>query len=486
MSSQIPIINSIDPSYGIISGGIPVTIYGSHLTNTSLVTFGNNNTTPNSVTDTTIFINSIPSNNTSGAVNVFVTNPNGTSTITNKTVFTYLSPPQIQSIDISYGFLNGGTIVTLTGSGFTYATSVSFGSLNSTNFVVISDIKIQAISPPNNTYGLVYITVTTPAGVSNPSIGNSAFIYNAWTSGSNTQISGKVYAIYAAGGFTIQEGFPIIHLSSNIQPLNSYDVTNALQLMFDVKVFNQKLGITKDLNNQYIINTTYDSITHSYPIDTINLNAQEFVNGMSRKQVVSVGTYSTLYSDFNSYVNSYFAYAGGFASLFSSNSDYNIYDGVFDASAFMNIITTHPIDNTGAYVEPVGGSITITNVNGIIRYMVETDIFGNRNPLTGTTASDPNVPHNYGMEDGFMDGDLIMIPSGTTITLQLGIDNLPVINEGPTNVGSNTSDFTSKYGSSYYTEQTTASFTNINRVLTAPLLLILKNFDQNGNPIIKS
>jgi len=277
----------------------------------------------------------------------------------------------------------------------------------------------------------------------------------------------------------MEQGFPTIQLATQ-NPIIRYDVTNAVQVKFDVRTFNRKLGLVKDASNRYIVDTSFNYLLTRFPTDTLTISAAEFLAGMQAAQVLSVGTYSTIYSDFNTYVNTYFGYAGGFASLFASVSQFDYNGGVFDAAAFINIITGSAVDASGAYVNNLTGSITIYNINNLLKYAVDGNVFGNRDPSGGTTASDPTNPANYGVADGFLDGDLILIPSGTSITLKLSIQNdnfNPVNNVGPSNVSTlnQLSNFSQKYGSSYYTESTVATTSNITRTLTAPLLFILKN-----------
>jgi hypothetical protein len=291
--------------------------------------------------------------------------------------------------------------------------------------------------------------------------------------------SGNFYTIIGTGGYTMEQGFPTILLATQ-NPIIRYDVTNAVQVKFDVRTFNRKLGLVKDASNQYVVDTSFNYLLTRFPTDTLTISAAEFLAGMQAAQVLSVGTYSTIYSDFNTYVNTYFGYAGGFASLFASVSQFDYNGGVFDAAAFINIITGSAVDASGAYVNNLTGSITIYNINNLLKYAVDGNVFGNRDPSGGTTASDPTNPANYGVADGFLDGDLILIPSGTSITLKLSIQNdnfNPVNNVGPSNVSTlnQLSNFSQKYGSSYYTESTVATTSNITRTLTAPLLFILKN-----------
>jgi hypothetical protein len=67
--------------------------------------------------------------------------------------------------------------VTITGSGFTGATAVRFGSIAATSFTVDSDTQITAVSPAG-TAGAVGVTVTTPYGQSLPD-GGGEFTYTA-------------------------------------------------------------------------------------------------------------------------------------------------------------------------------------------------------------------------------------------------------------------------------------------------------------------
>jgi hypothetical protein len=72
--------------------------------------------------------------------------------------------PVISSISPVQGPAAGGMVVTITGSGFTGATGVMFGSV-SAPFTVVSSTKITATAPAGS--GSVTVTVTTPGGTSN-------------------------------------------------------------------------------------------------------------------------------------------------------------------------------------------------------------------------------------------------------------------------------------------------------------------------------
>jgi hypothetical protein len=290
--------------------------------------------------------------------------------------------------------------------------------------------------------------------------------------------TGSYYAFTASGGYELEQGFDTIRFVP-FDVINQYDMTGSIQVKFDVRTFNKKLGIIKDASNIVILDSSYIVAQNLFPIDSISISSEEFVSGMKTSQVISVGKYSTMYSDFTSYVNTYFGYAGGFASLFSKASLFDINHGVFDASAFLLLITGGISDGSGAYISNMSGSITISDINKTLRYAIDTNIFGNRNPTANTgTAYDPsnNEPANYGMIDGFIEGDLIFIPGGTHVTLKLNIDSeafLPLNNVGVSNVATLTQTTNSVNGN--FSINTTATTTNITRILTAPILIQLTN-----------
>ncbi|WP_030059794.1 IPT/TIG domain-containing protein [Streptomyces novaecaesareae] len=73
--------------------------------------------------------------------------------------------PVISSINPNHGPPVGGTAVTINGSGFIGATSVKFGTVPVSSFVLVSDSQIIATSPAGT--GSVAVTVLTLLGTSN-------------------------------------------------------------------------------------------------------------------------------------------------------------------------------------------------------------------------------------------------------------------------------------------------------------------------------
>ncbi|MEU7058630.1 IPT/TIG domain-containing protein [Streptomyces sp. NPDC046197] len=158
-----PVVSSISPAQGPASGGTTVTITGSGLTGATAVRFGSANATTFTVTSSTS-ITAVTPAGSPGSVAVTVVSPTGTS---NATVFyTYTAAlPSVTGLSPATGPTGGGTTVVLTGTNFSGATAVRFGSVNATSFTVTSSTSITAVSPAGAA-GAVPVTVTTPSGTS--------------------------------------------------------------------------------------------------------------------------------------------------------------------------------------------------------------------------------------------------------------------------------------------------------------------------------
>lgn len=80
--------------------------------------------------------------------------------------------PAVASISPSFGSVAGGTSVTITGTDFTAASAVKFGTTPASGFTVDSETQITAIAPASAAVGQVDVTVTTLAGTSPTSYGD--------------------------------------------------------------------------------------------------------------------------------------------------------------------------------------------------------------------------------------------------------------------------------------------------------------------------
>lgn len=188
-----PTFSSINPVSGTTSGGTSVTITGTGFTGTSAVTFGGTSATGVVVVSDTTITATTPAHAV-GIVDVMVTAPGGS--VTGTGAYTYVvPPPTFGSIAPTSGPIAGGSNVTITGTGFTNATAVTFGGTSATGVVVVSDTTITATTPAHAA-GAVNVVITTPGGTTT---GTGAYTYVAApTFVSITPSSGSV-----AGGTSV-------------------------------------------------------------------------------------------------------------------------------------------------------------------------------------------------------------------------------------------------------------------------------------------
>ncbi len=165
VSPPAPSVTAVSPTSGAMAGGTSVTITGSYLTGATGVYFGSVAATSFTVvSDTQVTATAPPEG--SGTVDVTVVTPSGTSSTSGSDQFTYTAAaPTVTAVSPNSGTTAGGNTVTISGSNFTGATAVSFGTLPATAFRVNSDSSITAVAPIA-VAGTVDVTVTTPAGTS--------------------------------------------------------------------------------------------------------------------------------------------------------------------------------------------------------------------------------------------------------------------------------------------------------------------------------
>jgi hypothetical protein len=145
-----PAVSSFTPTSGGI--GVEVTITGSNFVNVSNVKF---NTTTVSAGFTVVSPTQIKVNVPAGAATgkISVTTPAGTGASANN--FTVLLPPTITSFSPASG--SQGSVVNITGTGFSGITSVSFNDVNAPTYSVVSSTQINATVPSNATSGKIKV-----------------------------------------------------------------------------------------------------------------------------------------------------------------------------------------------------------------------------------------------------------------------------------------------------------------------------------------
>ena len=221
--SKLPSIKVITPQHGPVAGGTTVEIIGRNFGGVTNVSFGG---TPSSLV-TPVSQNAVLALSPAGVgtVDITVTASAGTSLVVPADEFTYVTTPSIQKLTPRGGTTLGGNNVTITGSGFTGATAVSFGTTAAASFLVESDQEIIAVSPAEPA-GNVPVSVTAPTGSTPP---DPADIYSFSL---QVPVITSVAPDFGStsGGTTVTiTGRKFVHVSAvdfGSTPAASYTVTN--------------------------------------------------------------------------------------------------------------------------------------------------------------------------------------------------------------------------------------------------------------------
>ena len=185
-AAPAPTVTSFTPASA--AAGASVVITGANFTGAGAVKFGNTaaqSFTVNSNTQITAVV-------ASGATGVIsVTTPSGTGSSSSS--FTFIHPPVITGLTPTSG--GTGTSIIITGTSFTGATAVKFGTVAAQSFTVNSATQITAVVG-NGESG--YVNVTTPAGNS-PQTNAFTFTQNAAITSFNPLSGGTGTSIIITG-----------------------------------------------------------------------------------------------------------------------------------------------------------------------------------------------------------------------------------------------------------------------------------------------
>ena len=158
-----PAVSRIDLTRGAPEGGEQVFIKGAGFAEGAKVFFGANEATGVTVHSANSIVATSPLG-AEGHVPVKVENVVGASAETAADEYTYTDVPAVAGVSADIGGEAGGMSVTLTGSRFTGATAVRFGSTPATSFKVESPETIVAKAPAGS--GVVDVIVETAHGKS--------------------------------------------------------------------------------------------------------------------------------------------------------------------------------------------------------------------------------------------------------------------------------------------------------------------------------
>ncbi len=306
-----PAVISISPSSGPARGGTSVTLTGNGLTGATAVTFGSiAGTITGTTTDTSITAISPPR---TGTIDITVTTSGGTSPLSTADKFNYQPSPTVTDISPSSGPARGGTPVTITGSGFTGATTVDFGIGNAATFTANNDTTLIATSPPGT--GTVDITVTTFNGSSTPSATNffsylAAPIITSITPATGTNTTSVSITTLTGTGFTPGASVVIEHskvpeilhgettvtatdvkVSSPVNITCTFNLTNLMPGLYRIVVTNPD-GQTGMLENGFAVTGAPPAVTGTSTPSPLSLGGGGSSNSGDSGRLSSYGVTS--------------------------------------------------------------------------------------------------------------------------------------------------------------------------------------------------
>ncbi len=185
-----PTVNSISPNSGSVNGGTTVTITGTGFLSGATVSLGGTAATGVSIANSTTITATTPAHS-AGAAAIIVTNTDGQSG-TKTSGYTYSNnAPAIASISPNSGSTNGGTAITITGTGFLSGAIVSLGGSAATGVSVVNSTTIMATTPAHSA-GTATVVITNTDGQSGSKTSGYNYSNNAPTITSVSPASGSV------------------------------------------------------------------------------------------------------------------------------------------------------------------------------------------------------------------------------------------------------------------------------------------------------
>jgi hypothetical protein len=159
-----PRLSSLSKTTGRAAGGMKVTVHGTDLTGVRAVWFGTHRAT-NLKSLSAQRVQVVAPAHKAGTIRVRVATDHGKTPSNVHARFTYVAGPKVTGVQPGTGPPEGGTVVTVTGTGFDQVTSVRFGGGAGTSVKMLSQTRLQVTAPPHQP-GPVDIVVTTAYGTS--------------------------------------------------------------------------------------------------------------------------------------------------------------------------------------------------------------------------------------------------------------------------------------------------------------------------------
>lgn len=179
-----PTLTAIAPTSGDVAGGTSVRLTGSGFSEAATVTFGGVESSLVTLVSATE-LDAVAPAHAAGAVDVVVTVEGAAASLSN--AFTYTrGAPSVAAAAPRAGPVEGGTLVTITGSGFVDGATVTFGGTAATGVVVAAADLIRAVAPAHAA-GVVDIVVTNNDAQAGTLSGG--FTYTAASGGPDNSIT---------------------------------------------------------------------------------------------------------------------------------------------------------------------------------------------------------------------------------------------------------------------------------------------------------
>ncbi|MBA2356590.1 MAG: IPT/TIG domain-containing protein [Acidobacteria bacterium] len=161
LPQSTPTITDVSPASGPGTGGTTTVLTGTGFAVGATVTMCGQQVAPSSVSASSIVF-ATPTCGALGATTITVTNPDG-GAASAPGGYTYTAAPSITSVSPARGTVNGGTTLTITGTGFQPGAGVLVDATAGTSVVVVSPTSILATTPAHPA-GLVPVRVSNPDG----------------------------------------------------------------------------------------------------------------------------------------------------------------------------------------------------------------------------------------------------------------------------------------------------------------------------------
>jgi alpha-tubulin suppressor-like RCC1 family protein/protocatechuate 3,4-dioxygenase beta subunit len=162
-----PTVNALTVATGPPAGGTDVVVSGSGFTPAATVTVGGVAATNVTYLGPNALEFNTPAHSV-GPADVVVHTAGGDSATSGADQFSYGTVPVVTGLSVTSGPATGGTVVTITGSGFTGAEVVGFGGMPGSDLSVISDTQLTVTTPAVSAGGAVDVKVVTPIGANSP------------------------------------------------------------------------------------------------------------------------------------------------------------------------------------------------------------------------------------------------------------------------------------------------------------------------------